>query len=135
MMADAICLRCGAPKKQAWHRCRRCRFDPKGDRDALVKSVYLSVGRYEDDARRDAYRVELDQVRRELEAGTPPVYDDQELARLEAQRRLTESVTRGELARYLGRVLLVPVLVVGAGLLALWGLAAIAIPLLKSVLR
>ncbi|WP_150131189.1 hypothetical protein [Sphingobium yanoikuyae] len=42
----ARCIRCGDEKFQPYHRCESCRFEPQND--DLVKSVYLSVWRYED---------------------------------------------------------------------------------------
>lgn len=41
-MKNAICIRCGHPKKRSYSRCPNCSFAPKSDRD-LAKSMMLSL--------------------------------------------------------------------------------------------
>lgn len=91
-MVDAICLRCGSPKKQPWKRCGGCGYDPAQEEMSLVKSVYLSLGRFEDAADRAAYREELDDIGQRIRAGESVIFDEEVLQRLKAQKRLVESV-------------------------------------------
>lgn len=93
MLFDAICIRCGEPKRTAYQRCGHCAFDPAQNEDALVKSVYLSLGRYEDEDDRHRYREELALMGRALREGGDPIdYDLAELSRLLAQKRLLDSI-------------------------------------------
>ena len=91
-MAEAICIRCGTPKKLPWQTCKRCRFDPSGDDESLVKSVYLSLGRYSKAEQKERYRSELDRIALALANGEPPMYIEQELVRLRAQKKLVERI-------------------------------------------
>ena len=63
------------------------------DEDALVKSVYLSSGRYEDEEERARYMEELDGIGALIRNGRPPSFDLQELKRLQQQKRDVESVS------------------------------------------
>jgi hypothetical protein len=91
-MAEAICIRCGNKKSTPWEKCGRCGYDPSRDEDALVKSVYLSVGRFRESAAKDRYRTNLDQIGEALEAGEQPAFQESELARLKAEKAFVESV-------------------------------------------
>jgi hypothetical protein len=91
-MADAICVKCGGPKRQAWSRCRRCAFDPSVDDENLVRSVYLSVGRFDDEVAADAYRRELDSIGAALQAGQTIAFHEDELVRLRAQKATLDSI-------------------------------------------
>ncbi len=91
-MAEAVCLRCGDKKPAPWRKCKRCRYDPRGDEDALVKSVYLSVGRFTDPTEQGGYRVELDRLATGIERGEPPTFPKSELDRLRAQKELFDRV-------------------------------------------
>lgn len=91
-MAEAICLRCGAAKSRPWQKCRRCGFSPEADQDCLVKSVYLSVARFDDSARAAEYEAVLDVVGKRIRAGHEPEFDLAELDRLAKQREVVESV-------------------------------------------
>ena len=92
-MAEAICLRCGNRKKAPWERCKRCGYDPTAnDEESLVKSVYLSVGRFADLTDKERYRKELDQIAGDIERGDHPVFIESELVRLRAQRITTERI-------------------------------------------
>jgi hypothetical protein len=92
LMAYALCPRCGTSKKRAWAMCRNCGLDPADDEEALVKSVYLSVGRFDDGDDRRRYREELDELGARIRAGESPAFDEAELERLRKQKRLVESV-------------------------------------------
>lgn len=110
-MAVAICLRCGASKKRPWTACGSCGLDPADDREVLVKSVYLSVERFEDGTERRRYRKELDEIASRIRAGEAPELDEAELKRLRKQRRLVESVPASAILGALFRFFL-PVIVV-----------------------
>lgn len=91
-MADAICLRCGFEKSAPWKKCKRCEFDPAGDEEALIRSVYLSVGRFSDSEEVAAYRLELDHVGHGIERGDKPIFLEREIARLRSEKRSFEQV-------------------------------------------
>jgi uncharacterized membrane protein YvbJ len=61
-MVNALCPRCGTPKKRPWKKCSNCGLDPANDEDALVKSVYLSVERFEDADDRRRHGKEMDEL-------------------------------------------------------------------------
>ncbi len=124
-MPSAICISCGARKRTAYQRCRRCGFDPTKDDTSLVKSVYLSTGRYysgsetEGEAAEQArYSTELDHIAELLESGHEIEYDADELARLREQLRLVRSVPRIAVWGAVFRLFL-PAFVLGAILLVL----------------
>jgi hypothetical protein len=91
-MAEAICIACGGRKRLPWQICNDCGLDPTKDEMLLVKSVYLSTGRYDDDSKRQEYAGELEVLGSRISKGQPIEFDDEELARLLAQKRLVESV-------------------------------------------
>lgn len=91
-MAKAICIACGHAKPRPWKACRKCGLDPSSDEMALAKSVYLSIGRFEDPAEQAKYEDELDQVGRDLSIGKVVHYDEKELARLVEQKKAVDSV-------------------------------------------
>ena len=91
-MAEAICVRCGNKKSTPWEKCGRCGCDPNRDEDALVKSVYLSVGRVREPDAKARYRTDLDRIGEALQAGEQPTFPESELARLKAEKAFVESV-------------------------------------------
>jgi hypothetical protein len=114
----ALCLRCGAAKATPWATCRRCKFNPEGDEDALVKSVYLSEGRFEDPDEQERYRTELQHMAEELSAGHPIIFEPDELRRLLEQKRLVESIRPAAAFKALFKYFLPVILFV----VVLWGL-------------
>ena len=88
---NAVCIRCGAAKEVPWDVCAECSFEPK-DSEELVRSVYLSTGRYDDNADKELYRRSLTDVSHQIRRGVEADYDEAELARLREQRRLVNSV-------------------------------------------
>lgn len=90
-MARAICVRCGYAKSKPWRKCRHCGLDPTQDDEALVRSVYLSTGRYDTEEDQRAYEEELDAVGRAIRSGGSVTYDSAELERLRGQRRAVEN--------------------------------------------
>lgn len=93
-MAEAICLQCGNHKHAPWEKCKRCEYDPSGDQEALVRSVYLSVGRFTDPDRKATYGAELDRMGIALERGQQPTFSEPELARLREQQKIFKSIPR-----------------------------------------
>lgn len=91
-MVNALCTRCGTPKKKPWKRCSSCGLDPTQDEDVLVKSVYLSVERFEDGDDRRRYAKELDDLAVRMRAGEKPDFEPAALEKLRKQKRLVESV-------------------------------------------
>ena len=86
----AICLKCGASKKLPWQKCRECGFAPEGE--DLVRSVYLSVGRYRDVQVQERYTQDLTQIRAQIRNGQAVEFDEAELDRLRKERVKLESV-------------------------------------------
>jgi methylphosphotriester-DNA--protein-cysteine methyltransferase len=87
-MTQAVCIRCANRKAAGYRKCTRCGLDPRGE--DLVKSVYLSVDRFEDGTDRKRYAKELDPVAVDLERGQQPFYIEAELARLRKQKATLE---------------------------------------------
>jgi hypothetical protein len=119
MMAEAICLRCGSAKGKPWETCTRCRFDPTRDEDSLVRSAYLSVGRFDDPAEQERYRVELDRVGGEIQRGLEPAFAEAELARLARQRKEIEAISPSAVWGAVARLFLPAAVLIAA----LFGLA------------
>ena len=84
----ARCIRCGNRKRASFSRCTRCGLKPQGE--DVVKSVYLSEERFEDDGDRERYARELDRVAANLEQGQPPFYIEAELERLRQEKQAFE---------------------------------------------
>jgi hypothetical protein len=93
-VAEALCLNCGTPKRVPSKKCGHCGFEPGTDEQALIKSVYLSTQRFDDDEEEkiERYWKELDRVSASMRAGEPPSFDPTEMARLRAQLKLYQSV-------------------------------------------
>jgi len=88
----AICIRCGAKKHSAWKTCGNCGLDPNGDTNDLIKSVYMSIGRYEDaDERQAEWQRELEHIGNVINNGGFPEYEELELKRLNEQRIMIEN--------------------------------------------
>ena len=93
-MGQAICLQCGAIKQRPYVACPQCGFDPSGDEEALVRSVYLSTGRFHDDeAEQERYANQLKDVSELIRRGEEPEFDPAELSRLRQQYHDVRSVT------------------------------------------
>ncbi len=84
---------CGTPKKGPWKRCNSCGLDPTQDEDALVKSVYLSVERFDGGNDRRRYGRELGDLAVRMRAGERPDFEPAALEELRKQKRLVESVS------------------------------------------
>jgi hypothetical protein len=79
-------------KRQPWSTCRDCGFDPERREEDLVRSVYLSIGRFDEDDERKRYRTKLDEVGQAIRRGEQPAFDEAELERLRAQKAAVEAV-------------------------------------------
>ena len=108
----AICLKCGSNKSQPCERCEACSFRPSENSDDLVKSVYLSLGRYDTEEERTRYRAELDTISRQLGAGEEIKFDRAELERLRRQKADVDSTGDWSLFRYLVRLFLPGIVIV-----------------------
>lgn len=84
----------------------------------LVKSLYLSVSRYEEQEKRDRYAGELAETASALKAGGSVVFVPDELERLSKQLEMVRGVTARMVWGTLGRFFLPGALFV-VGLLAL----------------
>lgn len=114
MVTRALCPRCGAPKKRPWSSCDRCGLDPAEDEEALVRSVYLSIERFEDGDDRRHYRTELEELARRIRAGESPSYDEAVLEELRMQKRLVASVPASAVWGAVFRLFLPAIVVVAA---------------------
>ena len=86
----AICIRCGNEKREPWRICGQCGFDPATDEEALIKSVYLSTGRFDQHPEQEAYVRSLRIFATSIQAGEFISYDAAELDRLKRQRAQVE---------------------------------------------
>ena len=120
----AICIRCGQAKDFPWRPCSACGLDPQGDEATMVKSVYLSIGRFENEAEQRAWELELAILAEQIRRGGGVEFDKQELTRLLAQKHAVGSISRWHLIIYLGRVFMPGLAILAAtwlvGQLLLW---------------
>lgn len=86
-----MCIKCGEPKRKPYSKCASCAFLPKDD--DLVKSVYCSTGRYDNERRATSYQATLERLSLDVKNGLPIYFEPSELRRLEAQRKSVESVS------------------------------------------
>jgi hypothetical protein len=98
-MAKAICISCGSRKNKLYHKCGGCGFDPTADDQSLVKSMYLSTGRFvtgeeteEEYESQKTYSIELDDIAEQIKNGRSVEYDQNELTRLQEQLSLVRSI-------------------------------------------
>lgn len=95
-MPKAICLRCGQAKRAPWQVCLDCKFDPNGDAESLIKSVYLSAGRFDDNDAIKKYETVLEQFSQKIKNGKEISFDPSDLDRLRLQRVEVRVQTRSE---------------------------------------
>lgn len=88
MNSVAVCINCGKGKAAPFDKCRACGFLPRLE-DDLVKSIYLSTGRYDTPEEQISYLSELEQASRALMAGYSVRFVPEELVRLR-QKRLAD---------------------------------------------
>jgi hypothetical protein len=105
-MAEAVCMRCGNHKSIAWATCERCGYDPNRDAEGLVRSVYLSVGRFDTPHEKAWYRTELDRIGLDIEKGEQPGFAEAELDRLRAQGALVRKIGAPAVSRAMLRIFL-----------------------------
>lgn len=92
-MAKALCVNCGHVKAKPYVKCGHCGFDPTQSEEALVRSVYLSTGRYQEPHDAEEYASELDRIGEGIRRGESVEYDAHELERLRLQKRMVSHVT------------------------------------------
>jgi hypothetical protein len=115
----AICLSCGTSKDAPWRCCGTCGFDPGKDSEALVRSVYFSAARFDDEPEQSNWAAELPRIAAEIRAGVTPQPIEAELSRLRAQLAAVEQTTSAQLASGVARIFL-PGIVLITVLLGLW---------------
>lgn len=98
---SAVCIKCGAFKEFPWELCDQCGLNPEQDEQSLVKSVYLSVGRYEEEDDRKRYSDELREIANRIRSGESIEYPPSELICLLEQKKLVDAVTGWHLVKYL----------------------------------
>jgi hypothetical protein len=123
---EAICARCGASKRAARKKCAGCGLDPAKDDAVLVKSVYLSIGRFDVPDEQERYRAELARMAEALKSGSAIAFDPAELERLDQQRRAVNEVSW----RTIGGTLIVFFLPALVALAVTWG-ALLVLKLLR----
>ena len=89
---EAVCIKCGAWKSAPFNSCPSCGFDPKKNEHDFVKSVYLSLGRFEDETERVGYTSALQEYSQTLQSGGEISFDPVEIERLREQKRTFEAV-------------------------------------------
>jgi hypothetical protein len=99
----AICLRCGETKNAPYEQCGGCGYHPADD-ESLVKSVYLSVGRYDSPAEQSQYKYELKKLAKQIHEGNEIAFDSVDITRLQKQKIEVESVGDLGVLRYLAKV-------------------------------
>lgn len=113
-MIRAICVRCGAAKPHATKTCKRCNVDPTVDDALLVRSVYLSLARFESPDDHPDYESELAELARNIEAGSEIDFDERELTRLREQLLAVKQVSWPDVLRALVRIFLPAFVVLAA---------------------
>ncbi len=111
-----ICMKCGGEKTNPWQECVQCKFCPAPMSDDLVKSVYLSVGRFETFEEREKYKGDLKELGGQLSRGQSILFDEAEIDRLTEQMKLVEQTKVHDLVVVILK-LLVPAILF---LLVLW---------------
>lgn len=80
---EAICLKCGEWKSAPYKKCKKCGFDPRKNEIELVKSVYLSLGRFPAEVAEEVdYHATLTKIRAQIKRGEAIIYEPGEIERL-----------------------------------------------------
>ena len=97
----AIYIKCGARKSLPYEKCPNCAFDLQHDREDLVKSVYLSSGRFDSQSDKEKYSGELNSYSERLRSGLSIEYDQAEIERLDMQLTEIEALDDKSILSYL----------------------------------
>ncbi len=89
----AICLRCGTTKELPFETCVDCGFQPTDEDESLLKSVYLSLARYDRPEEQSRYALELVTLAEQLRRGEEIEFDGDDLRRLQKQKGEAESLS------------------------------------------
>ena len=116
-MVFSVCMSCGHEKKAPYKKCPSCGFDPAKDEADMVKSVYLSLGRYDNEDEQERYCQELQCISAALARGEQISYEEEELKRLKAQKKEVESVKLWRVWLYVFWAFLPGIAFLGASLL------------------
>jgi len=114
MRQEAICLECGRWKSAPFAGCSACGFVPKPGSDDELKSVYLSLGRYDNGGEREKYRAQLCEMAGTIASGGSISFDAKEIARLSEQRNQFRSASTSAAWLAVMRFFLPAVLFLGA---------------------
>lgn len=109
----AYCQKCGNQKYKAYSKCSVCGHNPPDTEDDLIRAVYLSTGRFEDDDDNSKYVPKLKALGEIIQNGGEIEYNEEEIERLREQKHLVESVRSIDLLVYLLRVFGLPMLLIG----------------------
>lgn len=91
-MPEAVCISCGESKSHPWDVCNSCKFSPGDNLQLLVKSAYLSVGRYEDRRDQDIYRIDLLKIGQGIKSGSDTYFNKSDIDRLTHQLIMVKGV-------------------------------------------
>ena len=91
-MPEAVCIVCGEGKSSPWEVCEVCKFDPKRSQDSLVKSVYLSTGRYDDECSKKIYRNYLNEIAMDIKGRNVIQFHEPDIDRLKRQMNMIKDV-------------------------------------------
>lgn len=108
----AICLKCGTKKSLPYEKCSKCDFDPQLNRDDLVKSVYLSSGRFDSESEKEHYDDVLNSYSKRLRSGLSVEYDQADIERLTMQLTEVEAFDDKSILNYMFRLLFPVILLV-----------------------
>ena len=89
-MAIAVCVRCGQFKTLPFKACKRCHFDPHGDRRAMAESLMLSDAYYDPEKDYRPGKAELQQAATRIRSGASVEWDEETLAKLSAEQGILE---------------------------------------------
>lgn len=101
----AICLRCGTGKELPYETCIGCGFQPTDEDESLLKSVYLSLGRYDTPEEQSRYKLELIALAEQIRRGEEIEFDGDGLRRLQMQKAELEHLSYAGVTKLLFRIL------------------------------
>ena len=102
-MQRAICSNCGNEKKEPQLICKACGHDPTASEEEMVKAVYLSLGRFENESDQQSYKSQLQSYSAHIKSGQSIEYEPNEIQRLTHQKHLVESVSTTDVWLYLAK--------------------------------
>jgi hypothetical protein len=101
---QSICLCCGNCKEVPYEKCIACGFQPSDEDGSLVKSVYLSLGRYDTPCEQSRYEPILNALAEKIAQGEEIAFDCDDLRRLDEQKETVKDINDAVVMQYLFRV-------------------------------